>query len=199
MNNVVDRVPTQVLANGAVRYETFSSNGTSQGYIWIKRADEPSVEGTPLNKTLFDSIKTDIDNLLNRTSEYADSNKNFTMSDTTQTQHTNTFTFATNGRRFILFYLSPFWSQKCVFLYDCDNDAFIFQLNEGNNASDMIKLYPDSITLVATGSGSVYQYVRVNSITHSGSNVVIKLDWMNKSGSTSSKVYAKAVYLGGTN
>ena len=64
MNNVVDRVPTQVLANGAIRYETFDSSGTSQGYLWIKRADDPSEAGTPLNKVLFDSIASDISSRL---------------------------------------------------------------------------------------------------------------------------------------
>lgn len=64
MNNVVDRVPTEVLANGAVRWEQFDSQGNSLGYVYLKKADEPSVEGTPLNKELFDSIKTDLDSRL---------------------------------------------------------------------------------------------------------------------------------------
>lgn len=56
MINVVDRVPTEVLSNGAVRWEEFDENGVSQGYKWVKRADDPTVPGTPLNKTLFDDI-----------------------------------------------------------------------------------------------------------------------------------------------
>lgn len=65
MNNVVDRVPTQVLSNGAIRWEQFDSNGNSLGYVYMKRADEPTQAGTPLNKVLFDSIKTDLTNLSN--------------------------------------------------------------------------------------------------------------------------------------
>lgn len=60
MNNVVDRVPTQVLSNGAVRWEQFDSSGNSLGYVYLKRADEPTQAGTPLNKVLFDSIKNDL-------------------------------------------------------------------------------------------------------------------------------------------
>jgi len=64
MNNVVDRVPTEVLSNGAVRWEQFDSSGNSLGYVYLKRADEPTEAGTPLNKVLFDSIKTDIQSRL---------------------------------------------------------------------------------------------------------------------------------------
>ena len=48
-----DRIPTQVLENGAVRMETFNELGESQGYIWLKRADEPTENGTPMNKSTF--------------------------------------------------------------------------------------------------------------------------------------------------
>jgi len=46
-----DRVPTQVLPNGAIRYEDFDAEGNSLGYRWTKRADEPveGYEGTPYN------------------------------------------------------------------------------------------------------------------------------------------------------
>lgn len=57
MINVKDRVPTQVLSNGAVRWEKFDENGDSLGYVWLKRADEPAEIGTPQNKVLFDNIK----------------------------------------------------------------------------------------------------------------------------------------------
>ena len=60
MINVVDRVPTEVLSNGAVRWEQFDSSGNSLGYVYLKRADEPAVVGTPINKALFDSIKANI-------------------------------------------------------------------------------------------------------------------------------------------
>lgn len=51
-----DRLPTQVLENGAIRYEEFNSNSVSQGYKYLKLADEPLVEGTPLNKAFFDDL-----------------------------------------------------------------------------------------------------------------------------------------------
>lgn len=44
-----DRVPTQVV-NGAVRMEQLDASGNSLGYLYLKRADEPSEEGTPFNK-----------------------------------------------------------------------------------------------------------------------------------------------------
>lgn len=58
MIDVKDRVPSQVLENGAVRYEEFDADGNSLGYKYIKRADEPTEVGTPVNKALFDSIKS---------------------------------------------------------------------------------------------------------------------------------------------
>lgn len=60
MIDVKDRVPSQVLSNGAIRYEEFDAEGNSLGYKYIKRADEPTEVGTPINKVLFDSIKNDI-------------------------------------------------------------------------------------------------------------------------------------------
>lgn len=65
VENFKDRVPTQVLQNGAVRYETFNSNGVSQGYIWIKRADEPSEAGNIWNKLIYDGLKEAIEEKLN--------------------------------------------------------------------------------------------------------------------------------------
>lgn len=56
MIDVKDRVPSQVLSNGAIRYEEFDTNGNSLGYKYIKRADEPIEPGTPINKALFDKI-----------------------------------------------------------------------------------------------------------------------------------------------
>lgn len=61
MINVVDRVPTEVLSNGAARWEQFDSSGNSLGYVYLKRADEPAVVGTPINKVLFDSIRDDLE------------------------------------------------------------------------------------------------------------------------------------------
>ena len=45
-----DRVPTEVLENGAVRMEQFDASGNSLGYVYLKRADAPSEAGTPLCK-----------------------------------------------------------------------------------------------------------------------------------------------------
>lgn len=53
MIEVKDRVPSQVLTNGAIRYEEFDADGNSLGYKYIKRADEPTEVGTPINKMLF--------------------------------------------------------------------------------------------------------------------------------------------------
>lgn len=45
-----DRQPTQVLANGAIRYGVYNADGTLNHYEYLKREDAPTVEGTPLNK-----------------------------------------------------------------------------------------------------------------------------------------------------
>lgn len=45
-----DRQPTQVLANGAIRYGIYGADGTLDYYEYMKREDEPTIEGTPLNK-----------------------------------------------------------------------------------------------------------------------------------------------------
>lgn len=53
MIQVVDRVPTY-----PNRVKITKSNGTSE-YVTLERADEPTIEGTPINKALFDSIAAD--------------------------------------------------------------------------------------------------------------------------------------------
>ena len=45
-----DRQPTQVLDNGAIRYGIYNADGTLDHYEYMKREDEPTIEGTPLNK-----------------------------------------------------------------------------------------------------------------------------------------------------
>lgn len=45
-----DRVPTAVLENGAVRMEQFDASGNSLGYVYLRRADAPSEDGTPYSK-----------------------------------------------------------------------------------------------------------------------------------------------------
>lgn len=54
MIEVVDRVPTY-----PNRVKITKSNGTSEYVTW-ERADEPTVQGTPINKALFDSIAADV-------------------------------------------------------------------------------------------------------------------------------------------
>lgn len=45
-----DRIGTNGLANGAVRYGVYSTDGSLLRYEWIRPADEPLEEGTPLIK-----------------------------------------------------------------------------------------------------------------------------------------------------
>ncbi|MBQ9428623.1 MAG: hypothetical protein IJU41_03655 [Clostridia bacterium] len=56
-----DRVPTQVI-NGAIRMAQYDENGDLVGYIYLKRADEPSEAGTPYSKNavLTDATATAI-------------------------------------------------------------------------------------------------------------------------------------------
>ena len=61
MINVVDRVPTY-----PNRIKVTKSDGTSEYVTW-ERADEPTVQGTPINKALFDSIVEDIGLNANKT------------------------------------------------------------------------------------------------------------------------------------
>ena len=47
---MTDRQPTQVLANGAIRYGIYRADGTLDHYEYLRREDAPTVEGTPLSK-----------------------------------------------------------------------------------------------------------------------------------------------------
>ena len=47
---MIDRVPTEVLDNGAIRYGVYDSNGQLLRYEYIKPEDAPTQDGTPLNK-----------------------------------------------------------------------------------------------------------------------------------------------------
>ena len=53
-----DRTPTQVLANGAIRYGIYGDDGTLLRYEYIKPEDDPTQVGTPLNKATLLSDKT---------------------------------------------------------------------------------------------------------------------------------------------
>lgn len=61
MIQVVDRVPTY-----PNRVKITKSNGTSEYVTW-ERADEPIVEGTPINAALFQSIANDVGLMANKT------------------------------------------------------------------------------------------------------------------------------------
>lgn len=45
-----DRISTQVLANGAIRYAVYDEQGNFLRYEYLLPADEPTDAGTPLNK-----------------------------------------------------------------------------------------------------------------------------------------------------
>lgn len=45
-----DRIPTQVLENGAIRYAVYDASGAFLRYEYMLPADEPTEPGTPLNK-----------------------------------------------------------------------------------------------------------------------------------------------------
>ena len=54
--DVKDRIPTEVLNNGAVRYGVYDENRNLLRYEYMKREDEPIEEGTPVNKVLFNEM-----------------------------------------------------------------------------------------------------------------------------------------------
>lgn len=55
---MTDRQPTQLLANGAIRYGVYGSDGQLLRYEYMKREDAPTTEGTPLNKATLLSDTT---------------------------------------------------------------------------------------------------------------------------------------------
>ena len=57
---VKDRIPTQVLDNGAIRYGVYDENNNLLRYEYMKREDEPIEEGTPVNRTLFRNLQGDL-------------------------------------------------------------------------------------------------------------------------------------------
>ena len=50
------------------RYLMTMEDGSTQ-YVTLTKADEPTQEGTPINKALFDSIADDIQNLIQPVTE----------------------------------------------------------------------------------------------------------------------------------
>ena len=57
---VKDRIPTQVLDNGAIRYGVYDENNNLLRYEYMKREDEPIEEGTPVNRALFRNLQGDL-------------------------------------------------------------------------------------------------------------------------------------------
>lgn len=55
---MMDRTPTKVLANGAIRYGVYDEAGNFLRYEYIKPEDEPTQEGTPINKATLLKVAT---------------------------------------------------------------------------------------------------------------------------------------------
>lgn len=87
MIQVVDRVPTY-----PNRVKITKSNGTSEYVTW-ERADEPKVEGTPINKALFDSIAAD-QGLASAKTVYVATSGSNTLGDGSSTSPYATINFA---------------------------------------------------------------------------------------------------------
>jgi len=62
--NAIDRVASNVLSNGAIRYGVYDNSGNLLRYEYIKREDEPVEEGTNVNKVLFDKIDDNTEELV---------------------------------------------------------------------------------------------------------------------------------------
>lgn len=54
-----DRIGTNDLANGAVRYGVYDASGNRLRYKWIRPEDEPLENGTPLNRETFLSAEAE--------------------------------------------------------------------------------------------------------------------------------------------
>lgn len=54
-----DRIGTNDLANGAVRYGVYDAGGNRLRYEWIRPEDEPLEAGTPLNRETLLSAETE--------------------------------------------------------------------------------------------------------------------------------------------
>lgn len=87
MIEVIDRVPTY-----PNRIKLIKSDGTSEYVTW-ERADEPTVEGTPINKALFDSIAAD-QGLASAKTVYVSGSGSNTLGDGTSTSPYATINFA---------------------------------------------------------------------------------------------------------
>jgi hypothetical protein len=60
IQEIKDRVPVNVLSNDAIRYGIYDDKGNLIRHEYIKREDEPTEIGTPVNKALLGNIQGDL-------------------------------------------------------------------------------------------------------------------------------------------
>ncbi len=60
IEDIKDRIPVNVLNNGAVRYGVYDENNNLLRYEYIKREDEPLESGTSINRGLFRNLQGDL-------------------------------------------------------------------------------------------------------------------------------------------
>lgn len=119
---MTDRVPIEVLENGAIRYAEYDSDGDFVQYRYLLLADDATVTGTALNKAnlLPDDLCTALG--IATTSEIKDALT--TLSGRTQIEigsYTGTGTYGSDNPNSLTFDVLP----KIIFLY-ADDDAYYF-------------------------------------------------------------------------
>ncbi len=180
MIEVKDRVPSQVLENGAIRYEEFDANGNSLGYKYIKRADEPIESGTPINKALFDSIEHDINNL-----------PNFSITETYTEVFNSGASFEKelelNGDRFFIIKMfidedyvpsSYRFSKPFIGILDTKQKKFIFYYSQSKNSSNAFGLESMTSELYWQGqkaSGGKYCVLNIVSYADASKKLKFKI------------------------
>lgn len=60
LQDIKDRIPTNVLSNGAIRYGVYDEAGGLLRYEYMKREDEPTEEGTNINRALLRNLQGDL-------------------------------------------------------------------------------------------------------------------------------------------
>ena len=126
-----DRVPTEVLENGAVRMEQFDASGNSLGYVYLKRADAPSEAGTPLCKnTLLTDETADALGLDDPTpneafAKLASKGEIVTFFNDSMTTATQTIDLGSNLADFTKLSFFSNENNVSVYLYDSVADAYV--------------------------------------------------------------------------
>ena len=87
MNNVVDEVLNTSATDNKVKYKITYSNNTSD-IVELDLYTPVTTQGTPINRTLFESIRTDLTNL-NNNKENVSNKTNTISSSSTTTQYPN--------------------------------------------------------------------------------------------------------------